>query len=360
MASTESRALSKSSRTKIAVAAAIALAFVVYAVLRLSASAEWQQFRWADFWQSFRGLRGRYLLLGAAMIFSSYLLRSFRWREFVRPMKPASIGNVFVGTLVGFSAVALLGRPGEVVRPWLIARKEGLSVSSQAAAWALERVFDSLTVAGFLGLALYYAPTEAGLAHGNEALLENFRRGGLLLFAGAVAAGVAVTQFRERREFFRSMLEWLSRPLPKSVQAHLAKMLDSFAEGFGGMASLRSLLTCAALSCLVWVSIAVAFWSVFQAYGEPLASLGLSAAVLVIAATIVGSIAHLPGVGGGQQVAIALTLQQLFGVPLAMAASAALILWGQSFMMVLIPGLPLTAREGLTWQRLRGVARDEI
>jgi len=43
---------------------------------------------------------------------------------------------------------------------------------------------------------------------------------------------------------------------------------------------------------------------------------------------------------------------------LALAASAALLLWALSFMMVLIPGLPLTAHEGLTWQRLRSVAKS--
>jgi hypothetical protein len=136
-------------------------------------------------------------------------------------------------------------------------------------------------------------------------------------------------------------------------------MTESFGEGLAGIESLRSLLVCAGHSCLVWLTVVVAFQSAFQAFGEPLSQLGASAAVLVIAATIVGSVAHLPGVGGGQQVAIALTLHQLFDVPLATAASAALLLWALSFMMVLIPGLPLMAREGITWQRLRGVAREE-
>jgi uncharacterized protein (TIRG00374 family) len=349
-----------SSKRKILLAAVLGLAVVIYAALRIGASEDWQQFRMEDVWRSFRGLHLSYLLLAAAMIFASYLFRCFRWREFLRPMKVAGMTNLIVGTLVGFSAVALLGRPGEVLRPWLIARKEGLTVASQAAAWTLERVFDSLTVSGFLGLALYFASSRGGFPEGHEALLENFRRGGLLLFAGAVALGIAVGQFRRRSHLIRSLLERLDRPLPHAVQVHLEKMAESFAGGLAGIATLRSLAVCAAYSWLVWLSILVAFWSVFQALGDPVSRLGLSAAVLVIVATIVGSVAHLPGVGGGQQVAIALTLNRLFEVPLAMAATAALLLWALSFMMVLIPGLPLTAHEGLTWQRLRSVAKEEL
>jgi uncharacterized protein (TIRG00374 family) len=268
--------------------------------------------------------------------------------------------NLIVGTLVGFSAVALLGRPGELVRPWLIARKEGLTISSQAAAWTLERVFDSLTVSGFLGLALYFASARGGFPEGHEALLENFRRGGIVLFVGSVALGIVVSQFRRRNQFIRSALEWLGRPLSATLQVHLGKMTESFADGLAGIGNLRSLALCAAYSWLVWLSVVVAFWSVFQALGDPASRLGPSAAVLVILATIIGSLAHLPGVGGGQQVAIALTLNRLFEIPLAMAATAALLLWALSFMMVLIPGLPLTAHEGLTWQRLRSVAKEEL
>ncbi len=343
---------------KILLATGAGLAVVAYALLRVTAGEDWRQFRWEDFWQSFRGLRISYLLPAAAMIFGSYLFRCFRWREFLRPMKTAGIGNLFVATLVGFSAVALLGRPGEVVRVWLIARKEGLTLSSQAATWTLERVFDSLTVAGFLGLALYFASARGDFQAAGGPLLESFRRGGLVLFAGAVAVGIVISQFRRRSQLIRAVLGRLGRPLPNPLRTRLERMAESFADGLAGIASLRSLLLCAAYSALVWLSVVAAFWSVFQAFGEPLSRLSLSAVVLVIAATILGSVAHLPGVGGGQQVAIALTLRQLFDVPLALAASAALLLWALSFMMVLIPGLPLTAHEGLTWQRLRSVAKS--
>ena len=345
-----------SHRAKVLLTVVLTLVGIAYGVHRVAGSREWQQFRSEDFWASFLGLRLSYVLLAAALIFASYLLRCLRWREFLRPMTDASLLHLLVATLVGFSAVALLGRPGEVVRPWLIARKEGLAVSSQLAAWVIERVLDSLTIAGILGLALLVLPSSTPFLTRQEPILSHFRRAGILLFAGAVAFGILLSEFRKRQPLILEITHSISRPLPARYRAGLGRIAESFCAGLTTVGQLRNLAVCSALSLLVWLTVVAAYWSVAQALGEPMSDLGLPAVVLVTAATVVGSLAHLPGVGGGSQVAAALALTQLFGIPLAVATSAALLLWALSFMMVLVPGLPLAAREGLSWQQLRGVA----
>ncbi len=84
--------------------------------------------------------------------------------------------------------------------------------------------------------------------------------------------------------------------------------------------------------------------------------LDLGAVVLVLIAGATGSLAQLPAVGGGMQVVTVLVLTELFDIPLDVAASAALLLWAWTFMLVLIPGIPLAAREGLGWKGLRSLA----
>ena len=44
--------------------------------------------------------------------------------------------------MIGFTGLALLGRPGELIRPYLIARHQNLSFASQVAVWTVERIFD--------------------------------------------------------------------------------------------------------------------------------------------------------------------------------------------------------------------------
>jgi hypothetical protein len=65
-----------------------------------------------------------------------------------------SFRKLLSATVIGFTAIALFGRPGEFVRPYLIAVKEGVPVSSQFAVWVLERLFDLLMVLVVFSFAL--------------------------------------------------------------------------------------------------------------------------------------------------------------------------------------------------------------
>ena len=68
--------------------------------------------------------------------------------------KTPDLWRIFTATAIGFTAVVLFGRAGEPVRPYLIAKKEGVSFSSQIAAWIVERILDLLMVLLIFGIAL--------------------------------------------------------------------------------------------------------------------------------------------------------------------------------------------------------------
>ena len=85
-----------------------------------------------------------------------------RWEVMLRPLrKDASLWRIFTATVIGFTAVVLFGRAGEPVRPYLIAKKEGVSFSSQIAAWIVERMLDLLMVLLIFGIALTQISTSA-------------------------------------------------------------------------------------------------------------------------------------------------------------------------------------------------------
>ena len=268
------------------------------------------------------------------------------------------MGNLYVSTLIGFSAVALIGRPGEAVRPLLIAHKEGLSAGSQFGAWTLERVFDSLTMGALLGAALLFFPPQ-NVSAGSGAWITHLRTAGILLCVGAlVVAGVLALLHYFPQSSLR-IFDWFTQPLPQRYRARLRTMAAHFSASLAAITSLASFLLCSLYSLLGWGTVLLSFWCVTRAFGWPLNVLEFGAIVLLVVAGITGSVASLPGVGGGTQVATALALTELFGIPLAMATSAAVLLWLLAFMMVLIPGLPLIGREGLSWQRLRTLSKGE-
>ena len=118
------------------------LAGLVYSQFRM-----WKNFDWDLFLTQTRSVSAFHILHGIALIYLAYVLRAVRWKLFLRPVRPqaSSIGLV-APTVIGFTGLALLGRPGELIRPYLIAKRENLPFSSQLAVWAVERIFD---VGGF-------------------------------------------------------------------------------------------------------------------------------------------------------------------------------------------------------------------
>src|SRR5882762_476776 len=101
------------------------------------------------------------LALSIVAIYSCYALRALRWKVFQQNLGPSHFWNIYKITLAGFSAVFLLGRAGEPVRPVLMARKEKLPVSSIFGIYALERLFDAASTAVIAGIGLFLFESHA-------------------------------------------------------------------------------------------------------------------------------------------------------------------------------------------------------
>ena len=84
----------------------------------------------------------RHILHAISLIYLAYAIRAFRWKIFLRPVRKTSTSQMLAPTVIGFTGLALLGRPGELIRPYLISRRLNLPFSSQLAVWAVERIFD--------------------------------------------------------------------------------------------------------------------------------------------------------------------------------------------------------------------------
>ena len=80
------------------------------------------------------------------------MLRAVRWRIFLKPVRKTTTMRLLAPQFVGFAALALLGRAGEMIRPYIIAKKERLTFTSQIAVWGVERIFDMGAFAVMLAL----------------------------------------------------------------------------------------------------------------------------------------------------------------------------------------------------------------
>ncbi len=125
-------------------------------------------FDWALFQATLRTADLRWLAAAWALAVLSYWGRSERWMIMLRPLAPAARSiDVFRDTAIGYSALTVLGRPGEIVRPWLIARSSCVPLSSQLSAWVLERIYDTLIVLAIFGFALLSVSSPETVSHGS-------------------------------------------------------------------------------------------------------------------------------------------------------------------------------------------------
>jgi uncharacterized membrane protein YbhN (UPF0104 family) len=102
----------------------------------------------------------------------------------------------------------------------------------------------------------------------------------------------------------------------------------------------------------MWFVIAVAYQEVAHAYGTDALDISRPQVLLLMGASIFGSLLQLPGVGGGSQVATVAALTKIFDVPAEMAASCAILLWLVCFVAVMPAGLALAHHERLSLRKL--------
>src|SRR5664280_2971425 len=115
----------------------IALGLLIYLQIRA-----WKTFDWHMFWSRTDHVKLSGLGVGLALTYFAYVLRAVRWRIFLKPVCKTTTARLLAPQFIGFSALALLGRAGEMVRPYIIAKKERLTFTSQIAVWGVERIFD--------------------------------------------------------------------------------------------------------------------------------------------------------------------------------------------------------------------------
>src|SRR3984885_3252298 len=140
-------------------------------------------FDWKMFWQQLRYVSVGHIVAGIALIYATYWLRAMRWAVFVSPTKKVSAASLLGTQFIGFTAGALFGRLADLTRPFLVARRVGLSLSSQVAVYTIERMFDLGAAAVIFSCALAFTPKD--LPHH-----ELFVKTGLLSLGATVAIAV--------------------------------------------------------------------------------------------------------------------------------------------------------------------------
>jgi hypothetical protein len=301
------------------------------------------------------------ILVAVGFIYSSYFLRALRWKVFLTRIKHARARDLIAPQIVGFTGLALLGRPGELVRPYLIARREGLTVTSQIGVWSMERIFDLGAFAILLSIDIFASPHLKQLAY-----YAKIREVGYALLAGTALLAVALYYTHRWTDKVANGLCRVFSLISPNFGSTVEHKVRAFGEGLHTLRSLGSLVQALGLSLAVWMAIALAYLSVAHSY--PAVSPGTLPPVTglrvlphamhfsdvfpLVASSMAGSVLQLPAVGGGSQLAIIAVLIAVFQVPRELAVSCGMMLWLTTFMACIPVGLILARRQHVSFRKV--------
>ena len=291
----------------------------------------------------------RKIAMAVGCIYAGYLFRAARWAMLIKPHKRVSPFSLLGTQVIGFTAVALIGRVADPVRPYLVSKKTGLPLSSQVAVYIVERLFDAGSMALIFSSVILLAP-EGSLPHaeivkraGGWGLLLTVA-GALFLVAVRMAGGVVAT-------FLEDAFGLASKKLGHAV----GHKVRTFRAGLDTMRTLSDFGLVSLLSVAMWGLIALAYLETTQAFvaSPQLAGMTWARCMLLLAFSGGASVLQLPVLGWFTQIGlVAAAMVSFYGAaPEASTACAATLLL-VSFLAI----VPV----GLIWARFEHVSLRKV
>ena len=193
-----------------------------------------------------------------ACYFIGVCVRAFRWRVLLRPLVNVPVREVVPINAVGFMANNVLPlRTGELVRAYVVSRRFGVRKTAALATIAVERLFDGLTMLGFILSAATVVSLTSQLRH--IAIIA------FALFAGALIGLFVLTLGGNLRD---RLLQLVLGPLPTPFADRVERMAESMLSGLGVLRRKADLALVAGLSITAWLFEASTYWWVSRASAQ--------------------------------------------------------------------------------------------
>ncbi|MCX7682314.1 MAG: flippase-like domain-containing protein [Anaerolineae bacterium] len=293
-----------------------------------------------EVWASLRNARYIWLVPGVAVYFISVWFRAWRWGFLLRSLKHVPAHRLFPVVVIGYMGNDILPfRLGEVLRAYVLWRRDGINVGATLTTAVLERLFDGLTMLLFVLFGLLFVPLSAFLSQ-------------LVTFASVtfLSALVVFLFLAARPELLRRIAQTV---IEKAVPARLRSPLSGISEGvIAGLASLRrgrDVIVLFGVTLVVWLIETAKYWLVSLAFPD----LRLSYVGIMLmggAVNLLTALPSLPGYIGTFETGI--TILRGIGAPPASAGSYILVLHAILLVPVTLLGLIFMAIEGVRWSEV--------
>jgi hypothetical protein len=334
----------KSNKTRIA-----AILFVLVVAALVWFGRHRIHFDWHMFGQQLRMADWRKILFALACIYVGYVLRSIRWVWLLRHKKKLSPLSLLGTQVIGFTAVALIGRVADLVRPYLVAKKTGLPLSSQIAVYIVERLFDAGSMALITCSVILLSPT-GGLPHA-----ETVRRTGYWGLALTVLGTLFLVAIRLSGDAVAGFSGRIFGVVSKRFGQAVEDKIHAFHSGLDTIRSFSDFGVAAALSLGMWLLIALSYLETTLAFvaSPELAAMTPAKSVVLMIVSGGASIIQLPVIGWFTQIGLVATaISKFLGAAPEPATACAATLLLVTFLGI----VPV----GLVWSRFEHISLKKV
>ena len=322
---------------QLAVGVAIALAALGYTLWNVSL---------AELADSFKTARYVYVVPAVLLIVLSYLVRAWRWRLLLSPIKDIESRGLYAPLMVGFMGNILPARAGEFLRAYLLGKKHQLTFSSAFASIVVERLFDIIMLFLLFAWVFHYHAEvfDSGASVSGVSLSDLARIFGRLS-AGVVALLVAFfyLMIRQRERLTRWVL-FLIRPLPEKWHAKVEYLIEEFALGLDAVRQPAMLVKIALYSVLLWAAIVLSYYPFYWAFDLADKSAS-SLLVLVVAVCVLITAVPTPAFLGSFNAGVLIALHEVMHEAEITAVSFGMVAWAVNFLVLFALGMYFIVHE---------------
>lgn len=317
---------------------AISVVFLATALRGLDLEHFWETVRTANYW---------WLIPGVAVYFAAVWARTWRWHYMLRHIAPIPLSRLFPVVIIGYMGNNVYpARAGEVLRSYILRRKEGVPISASLATVVLERLFDGLVMLLFVFVTLPFAPLPRTYA----VLVTIFS----VLFFGALLAFLLLAARPQRMS--RVYSAFVDRFVPERFRPRVHGVFDRFVEGLQSLRSPRELAFIFLSSTLIWLTETLKYWFVMHAFPFEVSFL-----VLMLMTAVVNLTTTLPSAPGyiGTFDVPGIAILTAYGVPQAIATGYTLVLHVALWLPITLLGAIYMLVEHIGWKDVERAAKTD-
>ena len=321
-------------------------AFFLWLVLRgLSLGEMWEELRGANYW---------WLIPGVAVYFLGVWARAWRWHYLLRPLKRIPTKTMFPIVAIGYMGNNIYpARAGELLRAYVLKRREGVAISASLATIIVERAFDGVVMLAFVFLNLPEL-TRLTVDSGFVGSIRSLAIWGAGIFLAAVIVFLLMAALPTQAS---KVIGWFTdRLVPMRFREQVRGFGDRFLDGMASLRSPNDVLMVLVTSVVIWLFETGKYWFVMQAFRFEVGffALMLMNGVVNLATTIPSA----PGYVGTFD-APGIAVLEAYGVSKSLATGYTLVLHAALWFPITLLGAYYMARESLSWGQIQAEIERE-